>query len=139
VHDGVFDLCAELIKKGFEVLVETNGSISIKALPRQVKVIMDCKCPSSGESSKMLFKNFKLLNKKDEVKFVIADRIDYDYSNKILKKYSLLNKTKKVFFCPVANLLRPKKLAGWMIEDKCPAIFAVQLHKIIWGKDAKGR
>jgi 7-carboxy-7-deazaguanine synthase len=133
------ELCRKLIAKGFNVLVETNGSFPIQKIPAKVRIILDCKCPSSGESEKMIFANFAKIKKKDEIKFVIADRNDYEYAKEIMSRYLLAEKTDKIFFSPVAGRINHKKLAEWMIADKILAIFAVQLHKIIWGKYARGK
>lgn len=132
-------LCKELISKNFTVLLETNGSLPINKLPAKLKIILDCKCPSSGENFKMLFANFAKIKAKDEIKFVIADKNDYIYAKKIIKKYDLFTKTNHIFFSPVSGMLKPSLLAEWMLEDKSKATLALQLHKIIWGKNVKGK
>ncbi len=132
-------LCSKLLDQGFEVLLETNGSMPTGVVPKGVKIILDCKCPSSGEADKMLFANFAKLRKKDEVKFVIADRQDYDYARKMIGKHGLVGRTGKIFFSPVSGRLKAARLAEWMIADRPPAILAYQLHKTIWGDNAKGK
>jgi len=139
LHSQTPELCRKLLDIGFDVLLETNGSIPITNLPEKVKIIMDCKCPSSGEHKKMYFANFAKISKKDEIKFVIANKEDYNYAKKIIRKYNLFEKTDKIFFSPVAKSIKYSDLASWMIKDKISAIFAVQLHKIIWGKNVKGK
>ncbi len=86
----------------------------------------------------MDFSNFDEINENDEIKFVISDRSDFEYSLKIIKEYSLDSKTKNILFSPVCGRLVPKDLADWMIESKAPARFQLQLHKVIWGPDKRG-
>ena len=133
------ELCRKLLNIGIDVLIETNGSIPIKNLPEKVKIIMDCKCPSSGEHKKMHFANFAKISKNDEIKFVIASRKDYNYAKRIIRKYNLFKRTDKIFFSPVRKYMKYSDLASWMIKDKISTIFAVQLHKIIWGNNVKGK
>lgn len=131
-------LCKMLLDKGFRVLLETNGSLPVSALPPGTVRIIDCKTPSSGEASSMDFSNFDIINSDDEIKFVISDSSDFEYSLDIIKKYSLDSKTDKILFSPVAGKLAPQLLAEWMIKSKAPARFQLQLHKIIWSPDKRG-
>mgnify|MGYP001577056876 CR=1 FL=1 len=133
------ELCQNLIDKNFCVLLETNGSISIKDVPNKVVVILDCKCPSSGESKSFFTDNFNLIKSKDELKFVIADKRDFRCAEKMIEKYSVLEKTNKIFFSTVCGVLSPAILADWMLKSKSKAILGIQLHKIIWGNDSGGR
>jgi 7-carboxy-7-deazaguanine synthase len=114
-------------------LLETNGSLSVKDIPPEVIKIIDCKTPSSGEAGKMDFSNFSLIKSNDEIKFVIADRNDYDYSVKMKKEHKLPERTKNILFSPVWGKLPPEILAGWIVDDKLPVRFQVQLHKVLWG------
>lgn len=139
LQKGLSELCRRLLQNNFNVIIETNGSLPIKSFPHQVVFILDCKCPSSGEADKMLFENFRYIKRKDEIKFVIADKHDYNYAKKIIEKHGLIDRTEKIFFSPLSDRLKAARLAEWMIADKSPAILATQLHKIIWGQDAKGR
>lgn len=125
-------LAKKLLKNKFTVLLETNGFLPITDIPSGVIRIINCKCPSSGESDKTLFENFYLLKKQDEVKFIISDEEDYRYALNIISSFKLLKKTKKILFSPVLDKLPAKFLANWMIRDKIPAILQLQLHKIIW-------
>ena len=132
LQDNVLPLCDELIKKGFTVLMETNGSLSITEINPKVVKIIDCKCPSSNESDKMYFENFSYMSSDDEVKFVLTNKDDYLYANSIIHKYNLLKITEKILFSPVTGKLDLQLLSEWMLRDKSPAILQVQLHKIIW-------
>ncbi len=125
-------LAKELHKNNFTVLLETNGSLSVSDVPRGVIKIIDCKCPSSGESEKMLFENFYLLKKEDEVKFIMRGEEDYKYSVNIITSFKLLKRTRKILFSPVIDKLPVKFLANWMIRDKIPAILQLPLHRIVW-------
>ena len=125
-------LAKKLLRNNFTVLLETNGALPVSDIPRGVIKIIDCKCPSSGESEKMLFENFYLLKKQDEVKFTMRNEEDYKYAVNIISSFKLLKKTEKILFSPVIGELPAKFLANWMIRDKIPAILQLQLHKIIW-------
>lgn len=132
LQKNTYSLAKELVKNNFTVLLATNGSLPLSDIPRGVIKIVDCKCPSSGESEKMLFENFYLLKKQDEVKFIMCDEEDYKYAVNIISSFKLLKRTEKILFGPVIDKLPVKFLANWMIRDKIPAILQLQLHKIIW-------
>ncbi len=131
------ELCRRLLNAGFEVLMETNGSIDLSSLPEGVKRIIDWKTPSSGESAKMLEENYRNLRPHDEVKFVIADRNDYEESVRFLQRLDLASHA-TVLFAPVFGSIDPKTLVEWMLADHLPARLNLQLHKVIWGPDAEG-
>ena len=132
-----FDLVTAFLDRGFEVLVETNGTVPLAPLdPRAVKV-MDVKCPGSGEERKMLWENFSALTPEDEVKFVIASEEDYRFAKEILARYCA-DARYTVLFSPAFGLLAPDRLAGWMVGDRLAARFQLQLHKLVWGADARG-
>ncbi len=122
---------------GRTVLVETNGTVPLKELdPRAVKV-MDVKCPGSGEHPRMLWDNFSLLSRRDEVKFVVASAEDYRYAKEIIERYR--GKTPCTFLLsPAFGFLPPEKLAGWMVGDALDARFQLQIHKLVWGPDTRG-
>jgi 7-carboxy-7-deazaguanine synthase len=130
----------ELIKKlcddGFEVLIETSGSIDISPVDERAKIILDIKCPGSGEMEKNLWSNLERLAIKDEIKFVIAGRADYEWAKKIVEEQQLQRWT--VLFSPVWGEMDMKSLAEWMLADRVPARFQTQLHKHIWGPDVRG-
>lgn len=131
------DLMKQLCDDGFEVLIETGGSLSIKDIDPRVKVIMDLKCPSSGMEKKNLFENIKYLKPVDELKFVIGTREDYDWTVNIIKKYDLENKC-KILFSVVFGKLEPVQLVNWILEDKLNVRFQLQMHKFIWHPETKG-
>jgi len=131
-------LCEKLLDAGMTVLVETNGSMPVWELPEGVIRILDCKTPSSGESGSNLYKNYDFLTPADEIKFVIADREDYDFSCKIIREYDLSSKTPNLLFSPVWGRIAPRQLAEWMIADRPPARLQLQMHKLIWGPDKTG-
>ena len=131
------ELCRRLLNAGFEVLMETNGSVDLSTLPAEVKRIIDWKTPSSGESDRMLESNYRNLRKHDEVKFVIADRNDYEASVRTMRKFDMASRA-TVLFAPVFGSIRPETLVEWMLADRLPARLNLQLHKIIWGPDAEG-
>ena len=129
------DLVALLLKEGYLISIETNGSIDIKPLIKKEKILisMDVKCPSSKMHEKMLLENIEHLEEKDQIKFIIADKNDYKYANEIIGKY----KPKcDVFFQPVWNSSY-ETLSKWIINDNLNVKLGIQLHKIIWG-DKKG-
>ncbi|MDA0692255.1 MAG: radical SAM protein [Nitrospinae bacterium] len=130
-------LMQTLLGKNYTVMLETGGALPINEVPEQVVKIMDLKCPGSGEESKNNYENLRHLTLKDEVKFVILDREDYDWSKKILNEYSI-HKNAQVLFSPVYEKLDLKDLAQWILEDNLPVRLQTQLHKVIWSKDAIG-
>jgi 7-carboxy-7-deazaguanine synthase len=131
-------LCAALINDGFEVLVETNGSLDVTVLPEMVIKIVDCKTPSSGEAEKMLAENYTRLSERDEIKFVIADRNDYEYSLEVINRHRLDKWGGTLIFSAAWGALDPQTLAEWMVADRAPARLQLQMHKYIWGSEKKG-
>jgi len=116
------------------VLIETSGSIDISGVDRRATLILDVKCPGSGEVDKNRWSNLGILRPQDEIKFVLADRADYDWAKTIIEKYGL----RQVLFSPVWGELELKPLAEWMLADGVPARLQTQLHKHIWGPDVHG-
>jgi len=137
LQDEVYDLMNALLAKHYQVLLETGGGVSVAKVPQQVIKILDVKCPGSGEDSRNLWDNLDHLNPHDEVKFVLADRADYEWSRTILQQHDVPNKA-KVLFSPVYDRLDLKELAAWVLEDNLPVRVQTQLHKVIWGKDTIG-
>lgn len=133
----VYSLMQTLLEKQYTVMLETGGSLSLDEVPETVIKIMDLKCPASGEESRNNYENLSHLTLKDEVKFVILNREDYEWSRKILNKYSI-HKKAQVLFSPVYDKLDLKDLAKWVLEDNLPVRLQTQLHKVIWSKDAIG-
>ena len=131
-----FELIRRLCDEGFEVLIETSGSIDITPVDRRAKLILDIKCPGSGEAAKNRWENLADLRPHDEIKFVIAGRDDYDWARQVIKDRHLEHHT--LLFSPVWGAMEPKALAEWMLADRVPARFQTQLHKHIWGAEARG-
>jgi 7-carboxy-7-deazaguanine synthase len=130
------ELIRTLCDEGFEVLIETSGSIDVSPVDRRAKLILDVKCPGSGEVEKNRWENLDDLRDHDEIKFVIADRTDYDFARRVIAERNLAART--LLFSPVWGEMDPKTLAEWMLADRVPARFQTQLHKHIWGADARG-
>jgi 7-carboxy-7-deazaguanine synthase len=126
-------LCRALLAAGFEVMIETNGSLSIKDIPTEVRRIVDCKLPDSGMGEYMLTENYDLLTPRDEVKFVVSSRRDFDYAVDVCCRYDLFSKTPNLLVSPVWGKYEFKELAQWVIEAKLPLRLQLQFHKIIWG------
>jgi 7-carboxy-7-deazaguanine synthase len=133
----VFPLMESLLKNKFQVMLETSGSLPIKNVPAEVIKILDLKCPGSGEENKNLWENLNHLGSTDEIKFVIADRVDYEWSKKILQDYEL-DKKNPILFSPVFEKLKPKDLTEWILEDNLPVLLHTQLHKYIWDQKTIG-
>jgi 7-carboxy-7-deazaguanine synthase len=130
-------LAAALLGRGYKVLVETNGSLDISVLPEGVIRIMDIKCPSSGENTQFMWENIWKLNDDDEVKFVISDRHDYEWARGIVRERFGRTKT-QVLFSAVFGELPPGHLVEWILQDKLPVRFQLQIHKYIWPHDVRG-
>ncbi|MFH0821606.1 MAG: radical SAM protein [Pseudomonadota bacterium] len=129
-------LASRLQQEGCTVLVETNGSLDISVLPPEVIRIMDMKCPSSGENHSIRWENLWKLTPKDEVKFVISDRHDYEWARGILReRFSVIRA--QILFSTVFGELPPRKLAQWMLNDRIQARFQLQIHKVIWPQDSR--
>ena len=138
-QEGAFPLLECLVEKGYRVLLETSGAVPVDRVPAAVVKILDVKCPGSGESEKNLWDNLeKLVRGQDEIKFVLQDRRDYDYAKEIMARYVLAGRF-TLLFSPVHGKLKSSDLAEWIIEDRLPVKFQVQLHKIIWPGETKGR
>ncbi len=132
-----FELLSQLIAAGNEVLLETNGSVDISAVDPKVVRIVDVKCPSSGVSDENLTANYENLTANDEVKFVIADRDDFDFAVAILTEHNLIARC-VVTFSPVSDRLALAKLAEWILADGLDVRLGLQLHKIIWPDKDRG-
>lgn len=128
VH-GLLDL---LVDEGFTVSLETAGSISVEQVNSAVLKVVDMKAPGSGEVSKNHYPNLTLLTAKDQVKFVIADKQDYQWSKDLINEYQLQQRC-QVLMSPVADGLPAKDLADWILQDQLPVRFQIQLHKQLWG------
>jgi len=143
---GCLPLLAALCDAGYSVSLETSGALDISGVDARVSRVVDLKAPDSGECAKVRWENLVRLRSGDEVKFVLASRADYDWAREVLagrgEKSALagrrLDGVCQVLFSPVADRLAPAHLADWILEDRLPVRFQLQLHKILWG-DQRGR
>ncbi|MBA2652425.1 MAG: 7-carboxy-7-deazaguanine synthase QueE [Tatlockia sp.] len=133
---GCITLLKELCDAGYLVSLETSGARDISEVDKRVMIVMDLKTPGSGENSKNLFANLIHLKQSDQIKFVLCNRDDYDWANSIMREHRLSGRV-QVLFSPSWNELNPTKLADWIVQDKLPVRFQLQLHKILWN-DAPG-
>jgi 7-carboxy-7-deazaguanine synthase len=128
-------VCIELIKqlldKEFIVSVETSGAIDVSGVDSRAVKVMDLKTPSSGELDKNIYQNIDFLSSKDQVKFVIGNNEDYDWSKATIVEYGLLERC-EVLFSPVMGLQNPTELAEKILQDRLPVRFQIQLHKLLW-------
>ncbi len=135
-------LLAALCDAGYEVSLETSGALDVSAVDARVSRVVDVKCPGSGESEKNRWNNLKVLTPQDQLKFVLADRNDYDWAVAQLQDFGLLQQARgerpEIWFSPVADQLNPTELADWIVADCLPVRLQLQLHKLLW-QDAKGR
>ena len=136
-QDLICDFMQALIDEGFEVLLETGGHILCDKVPVEVCKIIDMKCPASKMERKNNYGNLELLQSHDEVKFVIQDRNDFDWSANLVRKYDL-SKRAKVLFSPVHDLMDPSSLVEWILNSGLDVRFQIQMHKVIWDPEAKG-
>ena len=132
------ELLSELCDQGYEVSLETSGALPIADVDPRVSRVMDLKAPDSGESHRNLWDNLAQLTQHDQVKFVISSRTDYDWARFKLDEFSLPGRVGEVLFSPTHGQLPPATLAQWLLEDRVPARFQIQLHKLLWN-DAPGR
>jgi 7-carboxy-7-deazaguanine synthase len=138
LQPGVYPLMGRLLASRLVVLLETGGHLPLDRVPPAVVRIVDVKCPGSGEAHRNHWPNLDRLTAHDEVKFVIADRVDYEYARDVLERHRLAGRVEAVLFSPVHGGLEPQALAGWMLEDRLPVRLQLQMHKYIWGADARG-
>jgi 7-carboxy-7-deazaguanine synthase len=139
VQPDAFSLINHLCDENYEVLVETGGFFSIEGLDRRAKVILDVKCPASGEESRNHWPNLGHLRAdRDEVKFVIANRDDWDFACHIVQRYNLEERAKAVLISPAWDKVELPELAHWIKDSGLNVRMQLQLHKYIWGADARG-
>lgn len=137
LQEEALSLAKRLLDEGCAVLIETNGSVSIREVDPRAVVIMDIKTPKSGMFSRMDLANLGRLKSRDEVKFVIADREDYGWSREFVREHRLAEKC-TVLFAPAFGALKPRDLARWIIADRLPVRLNLQLHKYIFGPEERG-
>lgn len=135
---NVLPLMTALCDAGRTVLIETSGAHDISKIDLRVHRIMDLKCPDSGECARNLFENIPHLTKRDEVKFVIGSRGDYEWSRAQIAEHRLDERCGCVLLSPVFGRIEPRDIVDWMLADRVPARFQLQMHKMIWEPRARG-
>jgi 7-carboxy-7-deazaguanine synthase len=138
LQEDVYPLMTALLGRGLTVLLETGGHISVERVPDGVVKIVDIKCPASGESARNHWPNLDRLGPRDEVKFVIQDRADYEFAREVARRHALAERCGAVLFSPVHGVLAPAELASWVLADRLPVRLQLQVHKYIWGAHARG-
>ncbi len=132
-------LITDLLQENFQVLMETNGSLDISAIDERCIRIIDIKCPSSGEHEKNDFQNLSRITPRDEFKFVIGNRDDYEFARSVLERIQRHGSGKNpVHMSPVYGTMAPEELAEWILEDHLTVSLGLQLHKVIWGPERRG-
>lgn len=137
LQKNVLPFMTQLCDAGYEVLLETGGQMDIRPVDGRVQRVMDIKCPSSGESAKNHWANIDVLTVRDQVKFVIGGREDYDWAKGVIKKYKMGGKF-PLLMSPVSGLTVNRELAEWILADKLDVRFQLQLHKYIWPTETRG-
>ncbi len=137
LQPDVYPLMSRLCDEYATVLLETSGAVSIAKVDPRVVRIVDIKCPGSGEESRNDWSNLDLLTPRDELKFVLADRPDYDWAVDVLERYHLPQRC-TVLFAPVFGSLNPADLAAWLLADRLDVRLNLQLHKVIWSPTMRG-
>jgi 7-carboxy-7-deazaguanine synthase len=138
LQDDVYPLMEGLLARGCTVMLETGGHRPIDRVPDEVVKIVDVKCPGSGEAERNHWENLAKLAPHDEVKFVIADRADYEFARDVVARHALADRAAAVLFSPVHGGLDARTLSEWMLADRVPARLQLQLHKFIWPADTRG-
>lgn len=138
LQDGVHQLVASLLKDGRTVMMETSGASDVSRLNPRVIKIMDLKCPGSGEASRNLWSNLEHLTSRDEVKFVLSSREDYEWARDVISRHNLASRVNAVLMSCAFERLSREKLAQWILEDRLPVRFQLQMHKHIWPPDTRG-
>lgn len=131
------ELLRKLVERGYDVSLETSGAVPLDAVPAEVVRIIDVKCPGSGESHRNHWPTLDTLRATDQLKFVVADRGDFDWAKQIVLERKLSEKA-LVLFSPVAETLPARALAEWILAEGLPVTFQLQLHKVLWGNDVRG-
>ena len=134
----VYPLMERLLAGGKRVLLETGGHRSIEHVPGDVIRIMDVKCPGSGEADKMEWANIGHLTRRDQVKFVLRDRADYEYAREVVRRERLAGRVDAILFSPVHGVLEGRQLAEWILSDRLPVRLQLQAHKFIWPPETRG-
>ena len=138
LQEDVYPLMDRLLATGATVLLETGGHVSVARVPAAIVKVVDVKCPGSGECDRNAWDNLSRLTDRDQVKFVIADRVDYEFARDVVRRHTLETRCGTVLFSAVHHLLPPARLAEWMLADRLPVRLQIQLHKHLWGAETRG-
>lgn len=138
LQEDVYPLMDRLLESGVTVLLETGGHLSVARVPPAVIKVIDVKCPGSGETDRNAWDNLSRLESHDQVKFVITDRIDYEFARDLVRQHGLETRCAALLFSPVHGVLPPARLADWVLADRLPVRLQVQLHKYVWGAETRG-
>ncbi len=143
IHPNAFHLTSDLLDRGFTVLVETSGAIDVGPLDPRAHKIMDLKCPGSGEESKNLWANLDHLTHRDEVKFVVRNRVDFDWACRVIRDRRLDDRVRQgdlraLLLSPVWDQMELDTLSSWLLEEDLPVRLQIQLHKLIWDPLTRG-
>ena len=138
LQDDVYPLMERLLATGRTVLLETGGHRSTERVPPGVVTVLDVKCPGSGEADRNDWTNLDRLRPGDQVKFVIGDRVDYEFARDVMARRELAGRASAVLFSPVHGVLEPRRLSDWILADRLPARLQLQMHKYIWDPTTRG-
>jgi 7-carboxy-7-deazaguanine synthase len=138
LQPGVYPLMEALLGKGLIVMLETSGAIDVRLVPKDVHKIVDLKTPTSGESDRNDFRVLGSMTARDELKFVIGSREDYDWARRVVGEHGISQRPFGTLFSTVFGKLDPRRLAEWIIEDRLPVRFQLQQHKYVWDPNARG-
>ncbi len=138
LQEGVYPLIDALLAAGDTVMIETSGASDVSRLDPRVIKIMDLKCPGSGESERNLWSNLEHLRAHDEIKFVVANRTDYEWAREVIRTRKLAARVTAVLISPAFGEMEPAALAGWILEDRLGARMQLQMHKHIWNPSTRG-
>jgi len=145
LQEEVYPLAASLVERGYTVMIETSGERFIGRLAKEVIKIVDVKCPDSGEADTFDARNLEALDEKDEIKFVLSTRRDYEFAREFTREHELAKRVKQVLFSPVFadpngkwEGLEPRQVVEWILADSLPVRLGLQLHKFIWHPATKG-
>jgi len=138
LQKNVLPLMTMLADAGHTILLETSGAHDISKVDPRVHRIMDLKTPGSGENERNLFSNIEHLTQRDEVKFVIGSREDYEWSREQVERHGLAQRCRAVLFSPIFGRIEPQEIVEWILADKLPVRFQLQMHKFIWAPAERG-
>ena len=138
LQEDVYELMNRLLERGRTVLLETGGHRPTTRVPQGVITILDVKCPGSGESARNHAANLDRLSSRDEVKFVVQDRADYEFARDVIARHEFPRRAAAILMSPVHGVLDPKLLSEWILADRLPVRLQIQLHKVIWSPTTRG-